>query len=57
VTFSGAVNKSSQGTNCFVMVVDNVTINGTGSIFANDNNCAAAGLTAPRGGSRGTLVN
>ena len=57
VTFSGAVNKSSQGTNCFVMVVDNITINGTGSIFAGDNNCSAAGLTAPRGGSRGTLVN
>jgi Flp pilus assembly protein TadG len=57
VTFSGAVNKSSHGTNCFVMVVDNITINGTGSIFAGDNNCAAAGLTAPRGGSRGTLVN
>ena len=57
VTFSGAVNKSSHGTNCFIMVVDNITINGTGSIFAGDNNCAAAGLTAPRGGSRGTLVN
>jgi hypothetical protein len=57
VTLSGAVGKSSQGTNCFVMVVDNITINGTGSIFAGDNNCAAAGLTPPRGGSRGTLVN
>lgn len=57
VTLSGTVGKSSQGTNCFVMVVDNITINGTGSIFAGDNNCAAAGLTPPRGGSRGTLVN
>jgi hypothetical protein len=57
VTFSGAVNKSSNGTECFVIVVDNITINGTGSIFAHDNNCSAAGLTMPRGGSRGTLVN
>jgi Flp pilus assembly protein TadG len=57
VTFSGAVNKSSTGTSCFVMVVDNITINGTGSIFANDSNCPSAGLTAPRGGSRGALVN
>jgi len=57
VTFSGAVNKSSNGTNCFVIVVDNITINGTGSIFANDNQCASSGLTMPRGGSRGTLVN
>jgi Flp pilus assembly protein TadG len=57
VTFSGAVGKSSEGANCFVMVVDNITINGTGSIFAGDNNCQAAGLVPPRGGSRGTLVN
>lgn len=57
VTLSGAVGKSSQGTTCFVMVVDNITINGTGSIFAHDNNCVAAGVTMPRGGSRGTLVN
>ena len=37
VTFSGAVNKSSTGQTCFVMVVDNITINGTGSIFATRN--------------------
>jgi len=57
VTFSGAVNKSSHGLYCFAMVVDNITINGTGSIFAKDNQCEAAGLTLPQGGSRGTLVN
>jgi len=57
VTLSGAVNKSSQGASCFEMVVDNITINGTGDIFANDNQCSSAGLTQPRGGSRGTLVN
>jgi hypothetical protein len=57
VTFSGAVNKSSLGATCFELVADNVTINGTGAIFANDTQCAAAGLTQPRGGHRGTLVN
>jgi hypothetical protein len=57
VTLSGAVSKASQGPTCFELVVDNLTINGTGSIFANDNQCASAGLTQPRGGHRGTLVN
>jgi Flp pilus assembly protein TadG len=57
VTFSGAVSKSSQGVRCFELVVDNVTINGTGSIFANDDQCASAGLSQTQGGHRGTLVN
>lgn len=57
VTFSGAVNKSSNGVSCFELVVDNITINGTGSIFANDNQCSSAGLVQPRGGNRGSLVN
>jgi Flp pilus assembly protein TadG len=57
VTFSGAVNKSSTGASCFVLVVDNITINGTGSIFANDTQCSSAGLTQPGGGHQGTLVN
>jgi hypothetical protein len=61
VTFSGAVSKSSNASNgkalCFGMVVDNITINGTGSIFANDTQCQAAGRGLPMGGSRGTLVN
>lgn len=48
VTFSGAVNKSSNGQSCFVMVTDNVTINGTGSILSTGG-CAAAGLTMPQG--------
>jgi Flp pilus assembly protein TadG len=58
VTFSGAVNKSSNGQSCFVLVVDNVTINGTGGILAHGG-CAAAGLkTMPTGGvaGRGSLV-
>jgi Flp pilus assembly protein TadG len=57
VTLSGAVSKSSTGQSCFELVVDNVTINGTGSIFQNDTQCAAAGLNQTKGGSRGTLVN
>jgi hypothetical protein len=58
VTFSCAVNKSSNGQSCFVLVVDNVTINGTGNILATGG-CAAAGLTMPSGnvGGRGQLVH
>jgi hypothetical protein len=57
VTFSGAVNKSSNGQNCFVLVVDNITINGTGSILPHGG-CDAAGLTMPTGSlpGRGQLV-
>jgi len=57
VTFSGAVNKSSNGQSCFVLVVDNITINGTGSILATGG-CAAAGLTMPTANipGRGQLV-
>lgn len=57
VTLSGAVNKSSQGQRCFEMVMDNITVNGTGDIFANDDQCAAAGLDQTKGGTRGMLVN
>jgi Flp pilus assembly protein TadG len=57
VTMSGAVNKGTNGLNCFGMAVDNLLINGTGSIFANDTQCKAAGLALPQGGNRGTLVN
>jgi Flp pilus assembly protein TadG len=58
VTFSGAVNKSSNGQSCFVMVVDNITINGTGSILSTGG-CGAAGLNMPVGTvpGRGQLVN
>jgi Flp pilus assembly protein TadG len=57
VTFSGAVNKSSNGSSCFAMVVGNITINGTGAILANGG-CAAAGLNMPTGQvpGRGKLV-
>ena len=53
VTFSGAVNKSSNGHSCFVLISDNITINGTGSILANGG-CFTAGLVMPE--SRGPLV-
>jgi Putative Flp pilus-assembly TadE/G-like len=57
VTFSGAVNKSSNGASCFVMMVDNITINGTGSILATGQ-CDQAGLIMPSNDvpSRGMLV-
>ena len=57
VTLSGAINKSSQGATCFELVIDNLTVNGTGDIFANDNQCNLAGLDQTKGGSRGMLVN
>jgi Flp pilus assembly protein TadG len=60
VTLSGAVNKSSNGESCFNLVVDNITINGTGDIYANNDqkSCKNAGMnTQIQGGNRGTLVN
>jgi hypothetical protein len=57
VTFSGAVNKSSNGKSCFAMVVDNITVNGTGSILAHGE-CPQAGVTMPTNQvpGRGKLV-
>jgi hypothetical protein len=41
-----------------LMVVDNITVNGTGGIFGHDTQCAAAGLVnQPGAGARGTIVN
>ena len=57
VNFAGAVSKSSHGAQCFELAVDNITINGTADIFANDNQCKSAGLNQTSGGSRGRLVN
>ena len=53
VTFSGAVDKSSNGNACFALVADNITINGTGNILTNGG-CTSAGLNMPK--SRGSLV-
>lgn len=57
VTFSGAVNKSSFGASCFVMVANTVRINGTGSILETGG-CPVAGLNMPTAQvpSRGELV-
>jgi Flp pilus assembly protein TadG len=57
VTFSGIVNKSSNGSSCFAMVASNITINGTGAIVSHGG-CAAAGLNMPTGQApgRGQLV-
>jgi len=47
-TLSGAVGTSTNGYNCFALVVDNITINGTGNMFANpQSQCASAGVTPP----------
>lgn len=58
VTFSGAVNKSSNGKSCFALVVDNLRINGTGSILAHGQ-CNEAGVKMPTGAAegRGKLVS
>ena len=56
VTFSGAVNKASNGLSCFGLTVGDITINGTADILSNTQ-CAAAGVNLPQGGNRGTLVN
>jgi len=57
VTLSGAVNKSAFGKSCFGLVVDNMTINGTGSII-DHGECKEAGLDLPEAmvPSRGKLV-
>jgi hypothetical protein len=46
VTFSGAVGKATTGYSCFVLVVDTLLINGTGSIL-NRGECAQQGLAMP----------
>ena len=46
VTFSGAVGKATNGFACFVMVIDSMLINGTGSIL-NRGQCPQAGLGMP----------
>jgi Flp pilus assembly protein TadG len=57
VTLSGSAGASTSGAKCFMLVVDHLTINGTGSVFAGNTECEKAGLTQMGGGSRGTLVD
>jgi Flp pilus assembly protein TadG len=50
VTVSGAVNKSSNGAVCLVMVAKDILINGNGSLYSQTPNgagCQAAGLQMP----------
>ncbi|WP_374575619.1 pilus assembly protein TadG-related protein [Phenylobacterium sp.] len=49
VTFSGVVNKASNGHDCFALVVDTFLSNGTATILEHQSECAAAGLTPPSG--------
>ena len=46
VLFSGVVGKATTGKACFILVVDTIRINGTGSILSRGE-CAEAGLTPP----------
>jgi hypothetical protein len=57
LTLSGAVNKSSHGDSCFILVADTVRINGTGSILAHSG-CAKQGVIPPSNPvpGRGKLV-
>ena len=51
VTISGAINKSAEGAICFVMVANDIRINGTGSIYAQSPagaGCKDAGLNMPK---------
>lgn len=57
ITFSGAVNKSSYGASCFVLVSNTVYVSGTGAIFENGG-CDQAGLAMPTSvvAGRGALI-
>jgi hypothetical protein len=46
VTFSGIVNKAGYGKSCFVLVVLDITVNGTGEILPNGE-CIPAGVLMP----------
>jgi hypothetical protein len=47
LTVSGAVGKSSNGGACFELIVDNLRINGTGSILVRPEDCPTAGVSLP----------
>ena len=48
LTLKGAINKSTYGKSCLVMVADNFQISGTGGILKTDiGQCPQAGLTMP----------
>jgi hypothetical protein len=48
ITLKGAIDKSTSGAQCVVMIADNFQISGTGGIAKTDTgNCAAAGVNQP----------
>lgn len=49
VSFSGIVNKASNGLDCFALVDDTFSSNGTSSILEHQSQCASAGLPPPSG--------
>jgi hypothetical protein len=57
VTLKGAVDKSTAGKSCLVMVADNFQISGNGGILKTDiGQCGQAGLTMPTANGRLALV-
>jgi hypothetical protein len=57
VTLKGAVDKSTAGKSCLVMVADNFQISGTGGVLKTDiGQCGQAGLTMPTANGRLALV-
>jgi len=55
VTWSGYIGKATNGLSCLVLVVDSLTINGTGAML-NNGDCEAQGLTPPTGPPHSKLV-
>jgi hypothetical protein len=56
VDMKGAINKSANGAVCMVMVANDVTVDGTGSIYAqtpDGSGCKSAGLNMPTATIRG----
>jgi hypothetical protein len=47
LTVSGAVSKSSNGGACIALIVDNLRINGLGSILVRPEDCPNAGVSLP----------
>ncbi len=57
VTLKGAIDKSTNGKSCLVLVADNFQISGTGGILKTDiGQCKAAGLTMPTAKIPGGVV-
>jgi hypothetical protein len=57
LTLKGAVDKSTNGKACLVMVADNFQISGNGGILkTNIGQCGQAGLTMPTAAGRAALV-